>query len=181
MTQSVTQPAWSSTTMHEIREELDCAIRSDARVLITGEDSAEREAIARLIHQRSLRSSGAFAAVDCSAPDPVVQGDLFGDRGLLHQALAGTLFIDRISDMSERAQAELVTFLDAAADVRIVAATDRSLYEDMLAGRFREDLYYRLNIIHIVCSRSTIAPSTELSKIRQSPVAAERRAIGEAV
>ncbi len=166
----------SSAAMQEIREELECAARSDARVLITGESGVGKEAIARLIHQRGRRRPGPFAAINCAGvPDGLLESELFGRargsfteehrdaRGWLEQANAGTLFLVEVGEMSLRMQAVLLRFLEngeihpvgsnrahSTVDVRIIAATSRKLHDEMRAGRFLEDLYYRLNVVHIV-------------------------------
>jgi DNA-binding NtrC family response regulator len=181
MTQSNTELA-APTSFQEIREEVDCAARSDAKVLITGEEDSAKK-IARVIHESGARRTGPFIGVNCAVLEPFLESELFGNDGALERARAGTLFLEKATQMTPRMQDELMRFLESGADVRIIAATDRSLYEDMLARRFREDLYYRLNVIHILLSpASAIAQPIELpAKIRQSIVATERRALRKAV
>jgi transcriptional regulator with PAS, ATPase and Fis domain len=158
-----------------IEGEIDCAARFDARLLITGETGVGKDVVARLIHTRSRRR-GPFVKVNCAAvPDPLLEWQLFGlsqgsfsgahcdTRGRLEQAAGGTIFLDEISEMSPRAQALLLRFLETGEirragsdavhvvkDVRVIAATSRNLYEAVAAQTFREDLYYRVNVIHIV-------------------------------
>ena len=163
----------SSAAIREIRAEIDCAARSDAKVLITGESGVGKEVIARLIHQRGPRHAGPFSAINCaSVPDRLLESELFGQSrdsvadahasGWLHEAHTGILFLHKVCALSLRMQALLLRFLETGTiqpvdaegggskvDVRIIAATEKDLHEEMLAGRFREDLYYRLNMIHI--------------------------------
>ena len=174
-----------SAVMSENREELDWAARSNARVLITGESGAGKQAIARFIHEHSTRRASPFVAVNCGVPEAILASQLFGhargtfsdaDRdspGWLQQLHTGTLLLERVSQMSLGIQASLLNFLEngeirpmgtgdvqSRSDVRIMAS-DRNLYEDMVAGRFLEDLYYRLNIIHIVVARK-LAKATSI-------------------
>ena len=173
MTQSNAEdPLGLSDTLHEIREELECAVHSDAKVLISDEDGARREAIARWIHMRSARRAGPFVVVNCLTPDFHLDADLS----------EGTLFLDKVGQMSSRMQNELIALLENGADMRIIAATDEHLYEEMLAGEFREDLYYRLNVIYIVCPRPARAQTPDLPvKISQSAVASDPGTLGKAV
>jgi DNA-binding NtrC family response regulator len=161
--------------LRTIEQEIECAARFDARLLITGEIGVGKDVVARLIHTRGGRR-GAFVRVNCAgAPDPLLEWQLFGfsqgslpssqcdTRGRLEQAIGGTIFLDEISEMSLRAQTLLLRFLEtgetqrAGSDVvhvvrnvRVVAATSRNLFDAVAAQTFREDLYYRLNVIHIV-------------------------------
>jgi transcriptional regulator with PAS, ATPase and Fis domain len=158
-----------------VEAEVDYAARSDAKVLITGESGVGKEVFARLIHQRSRRSGTPLVTINCAGiPDPLLESALFGhvkgsftgahrDRlGLLEIADGGTIFLDEIGEMSLRLQALLLRFLDNGAlqrvgadalqsrvDVRVIAATNRQLVDQIAAGEFREDLYHRLNVIHI--------------------------------
>ncbi len=183
----------------ENREELDWAARSNARVLITGESGAGKEAIARFIHEHSTRRSSPFVAVNCAGvPEAILASQLFGhvrgtfsdaDRdspGWLQQVHTGTLLLQRAGQMSLALQASLLSFLEngeirpmgtgdvqSRSDVRIMAS-DRNLYEDMVAGRFREDLYYRLNIIHIVVTRklARVASLPRFQSVETAPLRA---------
>ncbi len=159
--------------MQEIQQEFECAARSDATVLITGESGVGKEVLARLVHQQSRRQGAPFIVVNCAGvPDSVLESELFGhvsvggtsahreSRGCLEQAHGGTVFLDDIGDMSLPMQSALLRFLEhgevqgaggvRSTDVRIIAATSRNLHAELSDEQFREDLYYRLNVIHIV-------------------------------
>jgi DNA-binding NtrC family response regulator len=147
---------------------------TDRRILILGETGTGKEVLARYIHSKSHRSSGPFIAISCTNLSPeLVESDLFGhvkgaftgahtDRlGKVELANGGTLFLDEIGDASLSIQGKLLRFLETnrymrvggtkekEANVRIIAATNRNLTEDIKSGRFREDLFYRLNVIQI--------------------------------
>jgi DNA-binding NtrC family response regulator len=165
-----------SAQMREIEDEVKRAARSDAKILVTGESGVGKEVVARLLHQHSARSSKPFVAMNCAGvPDSLLESELFGHMrgsftgayrdkpGLLEQAHGGTMFMDEVGEMSLRMQALLLRFLEdgdiqrvgserrtGTANVRIVAATNRVLLDQIAAGAFREDLYYRLNVIHLV-------------------------------
>jgi transcriptional regulator with PAS, ATPase and Fis domain len=147
----------------------------DAKVLITGESGVGKDVIARQIHVTSKRSKGPFIAVNCAGlTETLLESELFGHvkgsftgayrdkRGKLQMAHGGTLFLDEVGEMSLRMQALLLRFLETGeiqsvgaheenvhADVRVIAATNRNLPERVAAGEFREDLLYRLRVIHI--------------------------------
>jgi transcriptional regulator with PAS, ATPase and Fis domain len=168
--------------MRALEAEVHCAARSDAKVLLTGESGVGKEVIARLIHQRSRRNRTPLVTINCAAiPDSLLESALFGhvrgsftgalqDRqGLLETAHNGTIFLDEVGEMSLRMQALLLRVLEngelqrvgadrvqARVDVRVIAATNRRLVDRIAANEFREDLYYRLNVIHI-----TIPPLRE--------------------
>ena len=163
------------TAIRAIEAEIEYAARSDAKVLITGESGVGKEVIARLIHQRSRRARTPLVTVNCAGiPDSLLESALFGhvkgsftgayrDRlGLLEMANGGTIFLDEIGEMSLRMQPLLLRFLEngeiqrvgadrvqSRVDVRVIAATNRNLLDRIAAKDFREDLYYRLNVIHI--------------------------------
>jgi transcriptional regulator with PAS, ATPase and Fis domain len=163
------------TAIRAVEAEIDYAARSDAKVLITGESGVGKEVIARLIHQRSRRSRTPLVTINCAGiPDPLLESALFGhvkgsftgahrDRlGLLEIADGGTIFLDEIGEMSLRMQALLLRFLEngelqrvgadyvqSRVDVRVIAATNRQLVDQIAVKEFREDLYHRLNVIHI--------------------------------
>src|SRR5262245_52159330 len=165
----------TSGAIKNIEEEVQCAARSDAKVLITGESGVGKEVIARLIHQQSQRSRSPLITINCAGvPDSLLESELFGHvrgsftdayrdkRGWLEQAQSGTIFLDEIGEMSLRMQALLLRFLEngeiqrvgsdrahSVVDVRVVAATNRNLLARISEKHFREDLYYRLNVIHI--------------------------------
>jgi DNA-binding NtrC family response regulator len=162
----------SATT--QLRAEIQTAARSDAKVLIEGETGVGKEIAARLIHQASARRHRPFVAINCAAlPDSLLESELFGhvrgsftdayqDKpGLAMLADRGTLFLDEIGEMSPRMQAVLLRFtetreiqrvgadrMNGRVDVRLIAATNRNLPERITSGDFRQDLYYRLNVIH---------------------------------
>ena len=163
-----------SRVMHNVFEKIKLAAQSDATVLITGESGTGKELVARAIHLRSKRAAGPFIAVHTGAiPRELIASELFGhergsftgavDRkeGKFELAEAGTIFLDEISTMDERTQVNLLRVLESfqytrvggkkerAANVRVLAASNRDLEAMVKAGQFREDLYYRLNIFSI--------------------------------
>ena len=164
-----------SPAIAELRQELQYAARSDAKVLITGESGVGKEILARLIHRHSDRSHAPLVTINCAGlPDSLLESELFGhvrgsftgayrDKpGLLETAHNGTIFMDEVGEMSLRMQALLLRFLEngeiprvgaeraqARVNVRVIAATNRNLVERIAAKDFREDLYYRLNVIHL--------------------------------
>jgi two-component system nitrogen regulation response regulator NtrX len=157
-----------------VRETIEQAAASDARILITGENGTGKELVARAIHRRSHRAPRAFVEVNCAAiPDTLIESELFGHekgaftdavtsrKGRFELASGGTLFLDEIGDMSLTAQSKVLRAIQEQriervggeqsieVDVRIVAATNKDLEEECRAGRFREDLFFRLNVIPI--------------------------------
>jgi transcriptional regulator with PAS, ATPase and Fis domain len=158
-----------------LHEEITYASRCDAKVLITGESGVGKEVVARLIHANSARQRAPLITVNCAAlTDTLLETELFGhvrgsftgayrDRsGALELAHRGTVFMDEVGETSPRMQGLLLRFLEAGeiqrvgsdavqsrVDVRVIAATNRQLVESVAAKTFREDLYYRLNVIHI--------------------------------
>src|SRR5438876_7169946 len=164
-----------SAAIRHVEVEMDYSARSDAKVLITGESGVGKEIAARLIHQRSRRAHLPVVTINCAGiPDSLLESELFGhvrgsftnayrDRlGLLEMADGGTIFMDEVGEMSLRMQALLLRFLETGeiqrvgaqgvqsrVDVRVIAATNRDLVERIGSRDFREDLYYRLNVIHI--------------------------------
>ena len=165
-----------SAQTREIDEEIRRAARSDAKILLTGESGVGKEVVARLVHRYSVRHARPFVAINCAGvPDSLLESELFGhvrgsftgayrDKpGLFEQAHGGTIFMDEVGEMSLRMQALLLRFLEdgdihrvgadrrsGTVNVRVVAATNRVLLDRIAAGAFREDLYYRLNVIHLV-------------------------------
>lgn len=175
MTSSVPHLVGTSFATQSVREELTYAARSDAKVLITGETGVGKEVVAQLVHREGSRSRAPFVTINCAGvPDTLLESELFGhvrgsftgayrDKpGLLELANNGTIFMDEVGEMSLRMQGLLLRFLEngelqrVGADhrqprvnVRVIAATNRNLLERIKSGLMREDLYYRLNIIHL--------------------------------
>ena len=165
----------ASPAIQTLQDEIHYASRCDAKVLITGESGAGKEIVARLIHASSARSRSALVTVNCAAlTDTLLETELFGhvrgsftgayrDRlGAFEQGHRGTVFMDEIGETSPRMQGLLLRFLETGeiqrvgsdqiqnrVDVRVIAATNRVLLEAVAAKSFREDLYYRLNVIHL--------------------------------
>ncbi len=163
-----------SLPMKKIREMIDRVAPTDARVLITGSNGTGKELVARQLHDLSNRTSGQFVEVNCAAiPSELIESELFGHekgsftsaikqrKGKFELADKGTLFLDEIGDMSLSAQAKVLRALqegritrvggdkDIAVDVRVIAATNKNLKEEIAENRFREDLYHRLGVIII--------------------------------
>ncbi len=164
----------SSKAIKGVIERIEKVAPTPARVLITGENGTGKELVARAIHDLSLRSRGPFVEVNCAAiPTELIESELFGhikgsftgavaDRpGKFELADGGTLFLDEIGDMSLSAQAKVLRALQEGViarvgsgkslpvDVRVIAATNKTLEQEIAAGRFREDLLYRLNVVPI--------------------------------
>src|ERR687898_674998 len=158
-----------SAAIRAVEEEIQHAARCDAKVLITGESGVGKEIVARLIHDRSLRSRGPLVTINCVGfPDSLLESELFGHvrgsftgayrdkRGWLETANGGTIFMDEVGEMSLRMQAMLLRFLEtgeiqrvgsdsrmAPLNVRVITATHRRLLDAIAQKDFREDLYYR--------------------------------------
>jgi DNA-binding NtrC family response regulator len=165
----------TSAAMRAIEHEIDVAAACTAKVLVTGESGVGKELVARLIHQGSARRASKFVAINCAGlPDSLLESELFGHvrgsftgafrdkKGWLEAAHGGTIFLDEVGEMSLRMQAMLLRFLETGEiqrvgseralpplDVRVIAATHRNLAECVKERTFREDLYYRLNVVHI--------------------------------
>ena len=164
----------SSFQIRHVVERIERVAPTDARVLITGENGTGKELVARAIHTLSARARERFVEVNCAAiPSELIESELFGhikgsftgavaDRaGKFEQADGGTLFLDEIGDMSMAAQAKVLRALEEGVvtrvggakpihvDVRVVAATNKILAGEIDAGRFREDLFYRLNVVPV--------------------------------
>jgi transcriptional regulator with PAS, ATPase and Fis domain len=165
----------SHPLMEELREEVLRVARSDAKVLITGESGVGKEVVARAIHAEGPRQNNDFVAVNCAGlPETLLESELFGhvkgsftgayrDKpGKLEMAHQGTVFLDEVGEMTLRMQGLLLRFLEtgelqkvgsersgAVVNVRVIAATNRNLRHLIDQGQFREDLYYRLNVIHL--------------------------------
>src|SRR6188768_4565934 len=164
-----------SPAITSLRREIEAAARTDAKVLVLGETGSGKEVVARLIHEHSTRSARGFVAVNCSGiPETLLESELFGHTrgsftgayrdkpGFIRQASGGTLFLDELGEMSLRMQAVLLRFAETGeiqpigsdsvtgrTDVRLITATNRDLRKQIEGGQFREDLYYRLNVIQI--------------------------------
>ena len=162
--------------MRTLIETIDDAARCDAKVLITGETGVGKEIVCRLIHHRSRRASAPVVTINCAGlQDSLLESELFGHvrgsftgayqdkSGLLEMAPNGTIFMDEVGEMSMRMQAVLLRFLEtgeiqrvganrahAHVNVRLIAATNRDLHAQMASGAFREDLYFRLNVIRLI-------------------------------
>jgi two-component system, NtrC family, response regulator AtoC len=165
----------TSPIMADLQSEVERVARSDAKVLITGESGVGKEVVARAIHSSGPRQDHDFVAVNCAGlPETLLESELFGhvkgsftgayrDKpGKLEIAHKGTVFLDEVGEMTLRMQGLLLRFLEtgelqkvgsdrsaAIVDVRVIAATNRSLRQLIEQGQFREDLYYRLNVIHL--------------------------------
>jgi DNA-binding NtrC family response regulator len=164
----------SSPAMARVREVIARVADSEASVLITGESGTGKEVVARALHAGSRRRGGPFVAINCAAmPEALLESELFGHakgaftdaisakQGLFAQAHGGTLFLDEIGDMPLGLQPKLLRALEerrvrpvgsaheVAFDARVVAATNRDLETAVEERRFREDLYYRINVIHV--------------------------------
>ncbi len=164
----------SSPALEHIRMMIGKVAVSDARVLITGPNGCGKELVARQLHEKSNRHDKAFIEVNCAAiPSELIESELFGHekgsftsaikqkKGKFELASGGTLFLDEIGDMSLEAQAKVLRALqenkisrigsdnDINVDVRVIAATNKNLKEEIIKGTFREDLYHRLSVIII--------------------------------
>ena len=160
--------------MRALMEKIEKVAATPARVLITGDNGTGKELVARALHRMSPRATKPFVEVNCAAiPGELIESELFGhmkgsftgaisDRaGKFEQANKGTLFLDEIGDMSLAAQAKVLRVLQdnvitriggakpISVDVRVIAATNKTLENEIAAGKFREDLYYRLNVVPI--------------------------------
>lgn len=164
----------TSKAIEHIKEMIEKVAPTDARVLITGPNGTGKELVAHWLHQKSERSSGPMIEVNCAAiPSELIESELFGHvkgaftsankerEGKFEAANSGTLFLDEVGDMSLSAQAKVLRALeenkiqrvggnkDIKVDVRVIAATNKNLKEEIKEGRFREDLYHRLAVILI--------------------------------
>lgn len=163
-----------SPALIHVKDMIDKVAPTDARVLVVGANGTGKELVARNLHQKSPRSAAPYVEVNCAAiPSELIESELFGHekgaftsaikqhKGKFEQADGGTLFLDEIGDMSLAAQAKVLRVLqerklsrvgsdkDIVVDVRVIAATNKNLKEEIENGRFREDLYHRLSVIVI--------------------------------
>jgi two-component system nitrogen regulation response regulator NtrX len=161
-----------SVPMRALRQQLELMAQTNGRVLIYGESGTGKELVAHEIHRLSSRATGPFVEVNCAAiPEDRIESELFGHRkgsfpgalddkiGKFEKADGGTLFLDEVGDMSLKTQAKVLRALDEGrfqplgaeetirADVRVIAATNKNLEDEIERGNFREDLFYRLNVI----------------------------------
>ena len=161
-----------SPAIHALRADISQAAPSNGRVLIFGENGTGKELVARNIHHQSLRASGPFVEVNCAAiPEELIESELFGHtrgaftgaltakKGKFELADGGTLFLDEVGDMTLKTQAKVLRVLQeqkvepvggtvtVTVDVRVIAATNKNLEEEIRKGTFREDLFFRLNVI----------------------------------
>ena len=163
-----------SAKMREIYDMIERVAPTRTNILITGESGTGKELVARAVHEHSTRSKGPFVPINCGAiPESLIESELFGhvkgaftgahkDKlGLFEAANGGTLFLDEVGELPKNTQVKLLRVLQErkiqrigavdqkAIDVRVVAATNRDLLEEVQSRRFREDLFYRLNVIHL--------------------------------
>ncbi|MCG8422905.1 MAG: sigma-54 dependent transcriptional regulator [Proteobacteria bacterium] len=164
----------SSSAIKVVFDKIEKTAPTNGRVLITGDNGTGKELVARAIHDNSRRAAGPFIKLNCAAiPSELIESELFGHekgaftgatqqrRGKFELADGGTLFLDEVGDMNPSAQAKVLRVLQEGelervggnetitVDVRVLAATNKKLAEEIAAGRFREDLYYRLNVVPI--------------------------------
>lgn len=159
----------SSAVMAALRASIDRVAQTNSRVLITGPAGAGKELVARLLHERSSRAGGAFVAINAASIAPErMETEIFGEEGadgrpkkigVFEQAHMGTLFLDEVGDMPPETQSKILRVLvdqrfkrlnganDVQVNVRVVSSTSRDLTGDIAEGRFREDLYHRLNVV----------------------------------
>ena len=168
------QMVGASPGMTAVRELIDQSARSDSRILILGENGTGKELVAREIHTRSARAGAPFVELNCAAiPESLIESELFGHekgaftsalqrrRGRVEMAHRGTLFLDEIADMSLVTQAKVLRVLQEmrfervggeesiSVDVRVISATNKDIRAQIKAGKFREDLFFRINVVPI--------------------------------
>jgi transcriptional regulator with PAS, ATPase and Fis domain len=165
----------ASAPMQALADAIASAAGSQAKVLLSGETGVGKEVVARRIHLQGVRGTRPFVTVNCAGvPDTLLESEFFGHArgsftdayadkpGLLRQADTGTVFLDEVGEMSLRMQVMLLRFLETGeietvggtavrrtVDVRVIAATNRDLAAAVAGGQFRQDLYYRLNVLHV--------------------------------
>ncbi len=161
-----------SPAMKRLLADVKLVAPTEGRVLLTGENGSGKEEVARLLHQQSVRAKAPFVEVNCAAiPEELIESELFGhlkgaftgatrdQKGKFREAHGGTLFLDEVGDMSIKTQAKVLRALQegriepvggggtVSVDVRVITATNKDLTEEIRAGRFREDLYFRLAVV----------------------------------
>jgi two-component system nitrogen regulation response regulator NtrX len=161
-----------SPTMKRLLADVKLVAPTEGRVLLTGENGSGKEEIARIIHAQSPRAKGPFVEVNCAAiPEELIESELFGhakgaftgairdQKGKFRESDGGTLFLDEVGDMSLKTQSKVLRALQegriepvggggaVSVDVRVIAATNKDLTEEIKAGRFREDLYFRIAVV----------------------------------
>ncbi|MBQ9312040.1 MAG: sigma-54-dependent Fis family transcriptional regulator [Bacteroidales bacterium] len=174
LSQGSTQIIGSSPALKQMLAMIDKVAPTEAKVLITGENGTGKELVAKMLYEKSLRSKNPFIELNCAAiPNDLIESELFGhEKGSFTSAIAkqkgkfqladtGTLFLDEIGDMSLNTQSKVLQAIqekkilpvgsekEIQVDVRILSATNKNLREEIDAGRFREDLYHRINVIEI--------------------------------
>lgn len=199
----------TSAAINNVRQTVEKVAPTNSRILITGAPGTGKELIARLIHSRSMRGHASFVVLNAASLTPArMEAELFGTEdtnpnggaeklGLLERAHGGTLFIDEVADMPMETQGRLLCALQeqsfervrgnrrVSVDVRVIAATNKDLQEEITAGRFREDLYYRLNVVPLRMPnlrerRDDIAAlSTHFLKRAADAMGLATRALGE--
>ena len=200
----MTELIGNSSEIAELREEVACLKRSDAKVLITGESGVGKEVLAKAIHGSSARASAKLVSLNCAGvAESLLESELFGHakgsftgayrdkQGLLELGNHGTVFLDEIGEMSLRMQALLLRFLESgeiqpvgsvsprhSIDVRIISATNRYLPEQVESGGFRRDLYYRLSVVTLrvppLRERTEDLPLLAANALRQAREAGAR-------
>ncbi len=165
----------NSLKMQKLREQIEMAAKSNSRVLILGESGSGKELVAHILHEKSNRAGKPFIEVNCAAiPQELIESELFGHekgsftgaferkRGKFELANEGTLFLDEVGDMSLTTQSKVLRVIETQefqrvggsksikVDVRIISATNKDLFEEVKKGTFREDLFYRLNVIPLI-------------------------------
>jgi len=168
------QMVGNSPGMERLRKELEKAAPSEGRILIFGENGTGKELVAREIHQKSHRNNRPFVKVNCAAiPKELIESELFGHEkgsftgaikkkiGMFEEANEGTLLLDEVGDLSFESQAKLLRVLQENEflrvggttsiqfDIRVISATNKNLHQEIASGNFREDLFFRLNVIPI--------------------------------
>jgi len=163
-----------SEAMQKIFSKVDSIAKTDAKVFLWGESGVGKDMLAKIIHYHSYRESFPLVSINCAAiPENLIESELFGHvkgaftgadenkEGLIAQAEGGTLFLDEITEMSPQAQAKLLKFLqdgkytpiggtkERQSNVRIISSTNRDIHKEIQEGRFRQDLFYRLNVVNL--------------------------------